>query len=206
MATPDLAPGEVCTKCGQVHNLTLCKAHLSHKHKDRPGQQCQHPPMHGQKVCQTHGGRAPGAVVQGRKEYEAAVLKERLGKLTIVPVDNPLLELQRLAGEAVAWKNLMADHVAKLTSMRYGTEAGEAIRGEVQLFERAMDRCGQILGLIAKLNIDERLVAIEERRRDMILAALEAGLSKAGLSGVQAVEARKTVAAHLRIVSALPAA
>lgn len=185
-----------CSKCNAVHDPARCKAHS----KKQGGGQCQRWPMDGLEVCATHGGRtarSKGVSAQHAAEVE---LRKTLGRLTIVPVENPLAELQHLAGEAKAWKDKCAEHVANLERMRYGTEGGEAIRGEILLFERAMDRCLAVLATIAKLNIDERLVRIAEAQKTMVVQAIEAALASAGVSGAQAVEAKRVAARHLRAV------
>lgn len=194
---PGPLTGTPCEKCGKAHDPTKCQAHS----KLQRGAQCQLPPMTGQRVCGSHGGRARQNKAAAQVRTTEVQIRQALGKLTIVPVENPLAELQHLAGEAKAWKELLADHVAKLTAMRYGTEGGEAIRGEVQLFERAMDRCLQVLATIAKLNIDERLVRIAEAQKTMVVQAVDAAIAAAGITGPPAIEARKTVARHLRSVA-----
>lgn len=189
--------GGACPKCHNLHNPTKCKAHS----KRQTGGQCQRSPMAGLDVCSTHGGRtarSKGVAAQHTTEVQ---IREALGKLTVVPVENPLAELQHLAGEARAWKEACAEHVSRLRAMRYGTEGGEAIRGEILLFERAMDRCLVVLATIAKLNIDERLVRIAEAQKTMVIQAIEAGLSAAGVQGPAAIEAKKVVARHLRVVA-----
>lgn len=197
MSTPKPAPDSVCQKCSNVHSPNKCKAHS----KLQGGNQCQLPPMAGQSVCGSHGGRTQRSKAAAAKRVTEANLRSTLGALTVVPVENPLAELQRLAGEARAWKELCASHVANLERMRYGMEGGEAIRGEIILFERAIDRCLAILGTIAKLNIDERLVRIAEAQRDMVIEALDAGIKKAGVSGPLALSARAEAARHLRVVA-----
>ena len=187
---------DVCERCGAVHDPAKCKAHA----KRQGGAQCQLPPMDGQEVCGVHGGRNPKARAAGAARVAETKMREALGRLNVVPVENPLAELQSLAGEAKAWKELCAEHVANLKAMRYGTDGGEAIRGEIVVFERAMDRCIVVLTAIAKLNIDERLVRIAEGQKTMVIQAVDAGIAAAGITGPAAIEARKVVARHLRSV------
>lgn len=196
MTSPPAPEPVTCTKCNTIHDPTKCKAHS----KLQQGSQCQLRPMTGQDVCGSHGGRAKQNKAAAAKRTTEVELRETLGRLTIVPVENPLQELKNLAGEAAAWKELCAEHVSRLERMRYGTEGGEAIRGEIQLFERAMDRCLAVLATIAKLNIDERLVRIAEAQKTMVIQAIEAALFAAGLAGPQVVEAKKVAARHLRAV------
>lgn len=189
-------PDGTCTRCGMIHDPMRCSAH-----KRDNSAQCRKWPIKGLTVCRLHGGASLRArrVAADYKTEQAS--RKALGKLSITPVANPLLELQKLAGEAVAWKSVIADKVAELDRLRYSTDGGEAIRGEVLLFERAMDRCSTVLGMIARLNIDERLAAISEAQHRMIVTAIDAGLTSAGVTGPQREAARRSVAQHLRLVA-----
>lgn len=183
------------------HGRSLCGA----KKKQDDGV-CQKPagwgtdhPGHG--PCRLHGGATPTVAKSAREEQVKAEARRTLGRLQAVPVDDPLTELKKLAGEAVAWKNLLADHVAELERLRYENPAGgEQVRGEIVLFERALDRCASILAAIARLNIDDRLARITERQADIVIRAIEAALETAGVRGEAAVEARKVAARYLRAV------
>jgi hypothetical protein len=187
----------ICPKCNQQHDPKLCKAHS----KRQGGGQCQRLPMDGQVVCSTHGGRAPRAKAAAEIAKTEKQIKKTLGRIDVTPVENPLLELQYLAGEVRGWKDKVATHVSELERLRYSTDGGEAIRGEIILFERALDRCAMVLTAIAKLDIDARLVKIAEAQQRMVIAAVEAALQAAGLTGPAAAEARITVARHLRAIS-----
>jgi hypothetical protein len=126
-----------------------------------------------------------------------------LARLNVPPVTDPLTELARLAGQAVAWKDSMAAKVNELSGIRYSTETdGEQLRAEIVLCERALDRCITTLGAMAKLNIEEWLAGIRRQTADMLERALEAALaaSGAGLDGQQA--ARQAFRANLRVVQA----
>ncbi|HEX6513955.1 MAG TPA: hypothetical protein VF049_00125 [Nocardioidaceae bacterium] len=133
-------------------------------------------------------------------------LDEKLSRLVermeVAPVGNPLAELQQLAGEVIAWKNLLAERVAELRSTGYRGAGGEQIRADVVLFERALDRCATVLTAIARLNIDERLAAISEHQATMVRRAIDAALASAGLAGPQATAMRQSIARHLRVLAA----
>lgn len=192
-----MTDAEACTKCNAVHDPTLCKAHS----KMQAGGQCQRRPMADQEVCATHGGKAPQNLAAAETRKTEDKIRRTLGQLVSTPVANPLLALQELAGEAQAWKELCANHVAELERMRYGTEGGEAIRGEIILFERAIDRLGRLLVDIAKLNIDERLARVSELQLDLVARALTAWMAESGMGPEQQVEARRGVARHLRLIA-----
>jgi hypothetical protein len=63
-----------------------------------------------------------------------------------------------------------------------------------------MDRTGHVLGMIAKLNIEDRMARVTERQADALVSALEAALAAAGITGTAAHDARQAAARHLRAV------
>jgi hypothetical protein len=166
------------------------------------GEPCPNWAMHGQLVCAAHGGRSPQAKAAAEERQAEAEARKVLYKYDAHPVDNALEALQRLAGRALALEAAMGDMVNDLKSVRYqGGEGAEQLRGEVAVLERAMDRCGKILVDIARLNIDERLVKIEEGKAKIIVEAVEVALAAAGVRGQAAVEPKRAAARHLRAAS-----
>jgi hypothetical protein len=59
--------------------------------------------MQGQEVCGSHGGRSGASKAAAATKLAEQELRKILGTLTVTPVENPLAELQLLAGEARAW-------------------------------------------------------------------------------------------------------
>jgi hypothetical protein len=114
--------------------------------------------------CKLHGGATRNhrnaAVVRQVEDGARRALAD-LGVST--PVVNPLLELQQLAGEIIAFKNALQGMVERLNSVRYDGPVGEQIRGEVLVYERSLDRAARILRDITALKIDERIVEIQSR-------------------------------------------
>lgn len=127
-----------------------------------------------------------------------------LAKLDVEPVNDPFAALAHLAGQVVAWQNTIAGIVNEITErIRYeGASGTEQLRAEIQLYERAMDRTGTLLARIAQLNIEDRLARVTERQADAVVAAIEAALATAGITGAAAADARKVAARHLRAVPA----
>lgn len=165
---------------------------------------CQRVPILGQKRCGMHGGKNHTTEQRRHEEITNRKINRIIGRLNIEPVEDPLTALKLLAGEALAWKATLAELVGDLEQIRYRAENAEQIRGEVALFERAMDRCASVLGLIAKLNIDERLAAISEQQAQMLSNALFASYEAAGIS-LTDVDTRKAVARefgrHLKVAA-----
>jgi hypothetical protein len=197
MATSPSTPGHDRLLCGAKRRQGDGSCH-------RPaGWGTQHP---GAGRCKLHGGTTRNhqnsghiALVEQQLHREQATLAALLGAAD--PVEDPLRELQVLAGEAKRWKQLVAGRVSGLTSLGYAGATGEQVKAEVQLLERAMDRLGHLLLGIGRLNIDERLARVSEQQAATVASALGAVLSEMGLSHDQQREARSRVARHLRVAA-----
>lgn len=169
--------------------------------QSRKGARCRRSAIEGGTVCRYHGGKAPQVQAAAATRVAESKVLELLKDFDVQPVEDPLTELKLLAGQALAWRDLCAGQVAKLTSFRYDALGGEQLRAEVALWERALDRCATILTAIAKLNLDQRLAVISERQADAVVRAVDAALAAAGLDGEPAQRARAVAARELRVVS-----
>lgn len=189
-------------------------------HPENKGQRCRKPAEPGQDVCDKHGGASPQARAAAARRMVEADLMELAQNLIGAPVDNPLTELANLAGRARAWMELLQGRVEKLLEAQDGSEdrqdqdsadsknkgiryqagAGEQLRAEVALYERSMDRLGKFLADYGRLGIDERLAKITETQAEKVIAAIDAALAHAGVTGKTATEAKQVAARHLRAV------
>ncbi|MCX5522975.1 hypothetical protein OG342_08885 [Streptomyces bobili] len=152
-------------------------------------------------MCKFHGGAAPQAKAAAVRRQVETEARQVLAELGVPAVGDPLEALLRLAGQVLAWQAATAALVNQLDGIRYrGANGAEQLRAEVVLYERAMDRAVAVLSAIARLNIDERLVAVTERQADAVIGAINVALEAAGVSGEQANEARRAAARHLRSV------
>lgn len=192
--------------------------------KTRAGHPCSRPAGwgtdhvgHGK--CKNHGGSSPnGKKFAERERVEAEVEKARRALANLsdvntapVPVDNPLVALAELAGDAVRWKNIVGAYLAELNTFRYQAEGydedgetkagGEQIRGEVIVWERALARVESILVAMARLNLDERMVRIDERIADLVFGAFEAGLDTLKLEPEARTRAERVMGGELRKVA-----
>lgn len=181
--------------------LDTVRCHARARHT---GKQCARMAIKGATVCYYHGGAAPNTrraaqqrIAEAKLEKE---LQDTLGRLHLEPVGDPLTALQELAAQVLAWKDLVAERVARLKSIGYQGEYGEEIRAEVTVFERALDRAVSTLATIARLNIDERLAVITAAQKLMIVRAVEAALASAGVSGPAADAAKAVAGRHLRMI------
>lgn len=167
------------------------------------GKRCTKNAIPGGTVCYTHGGAARQVKAAAQIRLVEQEARTTFGRLTdnSTPVTNPLTALSDLAGHAKSWMEFLAGKIADLQRLAYESPTGgEQIKGEIVLFERAMDRLNTVLATVARLNIDERLVAISEKQADMVIAALNAGLDAAGVGKDMRAVAKQAAARHLKIV------
>jgi hypothetical protein len=161
--------------------------------------------------CKNHGANAgsvtsreaAGRVVDGRVVDRMAEIMAEHGDRLIKPppVGDPLSELLDLAAEIRAWKEIMREvtaYLLKRNETRYSSKtAGEQVRAEILLYERALDRLGSILIQIGKLGIERRLAQIQETQVARVDRALTAALTASGLGLVEQQEARTVLAREL---------
>jgi hypothetical protein len=181
------------------------------------GDPCGNYPVHGATVCRKHGGNAPQVRAAAAERIVEQQVRRSLARLDVPAVEDPFTELGKLAGQVVSWKDALAALVNRLVEdapceqcgaaggrLRYESFAtgAEQLRSEVSLFERAMDRCANVLGLMAKLNIDERMARISERQAAAVIRAIDVALATAGVTGPVAQEARAAGARELRKAAA----
>jgi hypothetical protein len=183
-----------------------CTGTYSKGHESNGGR-CVQVAMVGQPVCEKHGGliKKPLLVAEAkeakiRSKMVAIVEKFSEEDSPARQINNPLEALKSLSGELFAHKELMRAYVSNLDGqIRYESKAGgEQLRAEMALYERAMDRCVNLLAAIAKLNIDERLAKIEEAKVILIITAVATAMNRANITNDQAVIVRRELAAELR--------
>jgi hypothetical protein len=148
--------------------------------------QCTHPagwgtdhPGYGS--CKLHGGSTPNGITSAEREHTKHEVGKALAGITdFTAVTNSLEALTLLAGRAQRWMEKLGGIVTELDSLRYSTDT-EQIDGRVVLYERAMQLTGKLLTDIARLDLDARLVNIEQRKADMMATALGQALAELGL-------------------------
>jgi hypothetical protein len=156
----------------------------------------------GRGPCKLHGGSAPQVTRTAKQALVEFHATRQLANLDVAPVTDPLTELAKLAGQVIAWRDILAEQVNQLTSIRYEAETGgEQLRSEIAVFERAMDRCINVLGTIGRLKIDERLVRIEQQRVDLVVDALQGTLQDIGLDPDARAQAVTGLVRRLRLAT-----
>lgn len=188
--TPDASP------CRWIDEHR-CIAHLKASRR-----RCRQPRVEGARVCRMHGAGAPQVRASAAKRVVEQQARTALHRLGADPIADPLTALSQLAGQVVALKDGLGELVNRLgDQIRYEDAKGaEQLRAEVAVYVQALAECRQVLGLMAKLDIDRRLAAIEEAKAQAVVSAIDAGLAAAGITGAAATEARQAVARRLRSV------
>lgn len=158
-----------------------CKAH------NRQGQPCGQYAVPGATVCHYHGGSVPAVkraaerrLALAAAEQEVAARVATSGPLTLRDV---YAELARTGAMVVAWRDLLAGKVAELERLHGPDHNGdERVKADVQLFERAMDRAARVLELIARLDLDARVAALDARTGDALARVLRRVIERAEMS------------------------
>jgi hypothetical protein len=199
-------PDRECPKgdegCGQVHRG--CIAH------NRAGGPCGARPMKGTDPprCSNHVGKSLTLVRAENDARERALTLLRIEQETyrrhgVASTFNPFRELEKIAVEAIQWKNITGRMVAELAEFRYRSGNGEHARSEILFWERGLDRAARICVDLAKLDIVERLALIDTRTQGIIAKAIEGILTELG-HDARAPEVRNIVGRHLRLITADP--
>ncbi|PMC75534.1 hypothetical protein [Brachybacterium sp. UMB0905] len=181
-----------------------CTAHTS------SGQPCKKPPIRGGTACTSHGGSSPRVRAAAERrlaeqdaEAKAAQAVERLtGKRAPMNIADVYRELLELSGLVVAWKDVLRDRVDALTDYTTPTlVGGEQIRGDVLLFERAMDRALKVLDAVARLDLDSRLSVISEEGARQIVAMIRRAVADVDFTPEQEDRFNAAIARELRRAS-----
>ncbi|WP_211881276.1 HGGxSTG domain-containing protein [Pseudarthrobacter albicanus] len=156
----------------------------------RSGEQCSNPPISGGSVCRMHGGSAPAVKAAAARRLEVAAVEADVRAVIasegLEGVTDPLEALARLATETLAMKSALAARVNALSDITTTSKLGvEALKVEVALYERAIDRSGKFLDLLAKSNFEERRLQIDEQTAGMFVTVMKNVLARLDLSPAQ---------------------
>lgn len=145
--------------------------------------------------CRSHCGSTPnGRTGAVREQARAEVM--RLG---FEPVADPLAQLASVAGELVAVKDRLREHVERLTEIRtLSAEGTEQVRAELSAYQQALRDTVSVLAAMARLNIGERMAKVSEAQLELMEKALRFALEDAGLGLEEQDRAAHVFTRHLR--------
>lgn len=131
--------------------------------RTRNGDQCKNPSITGATTCRMHGSATKRARAAAARRQARADAEATLAYVGSEKYDDPLMELGKLASEALAMKSALAARVNALSSATYTTfEGREHLRVEVELYERALDRCAKFLEVLSRSGFEQRRIRLEE--------------------------------------------
>lgn len=167
------------------------------------GKQCGNRPMQGQAICRMHGGAARQNREKAKERLAAQAIKEsaeaELAHYGVTAVEDPLLELSKLASASTALMHALGARVNALDELENsGTTFAPAIKAEVAMYERAMDRTGRLLDSLVKHGYMERQVSLAEREALLVSGIIRRVLAGLGLSTEQLQQAQTLLAAEFR--------
>lgn len=126
-------------------------------------------------------GQPEGKLLEEQEELTSSSLVEK-----VTTVINNVLSFQEASFEKL---------MAMDGDWRYKDKAGaEQVRGEVQIYERALDRSVRALTAVTKLGIDAQLASASKSQLEAIKAALMKTLMRLGLSQEQIKQAKEIMA------------
>jgi hypothetical protein len=168
----------------------------------KAGKPCGLNPPKGALVCGVHGGNVATTKRQTKIRASEIKAREKLAKLAITPVADPITEHEQIMSEAIWFKNICRDQLAKIqeNAWRYEHDHGEQLRAEVALYERAIDRCDKILTNYIRLGIADRKVRIDEAQAVILVGVIKDILSRLDLTRDQKALAGTVVPEALRAI------
>lgn len=123
--------------------------------------------------CRYHGAESRQAKAKAAERNVDGEVQRLLHEQGWEPVTDPLEALADLLGEVAATKAAFLDRVDELRGLTVEDSLGrEDVRAVLAGYERALDRQGRLLVDAARLNLDERIVAMRQRVEEWQMAAI----------------------------------
>lgn len=170
--------------------------------RTRSGGCCMRYPINGGTRCRLHGGASPQAKSAAQRRLVEADARAALAYEGLTPIDDPIVELGKLANEITGMKNGLAARVAALDSPVFTDAFGsEQVHAEMKLYNESLDRCIKILDLLGKHDLDARLVRVQEDNGRLFQYIVQGILEGLSLTPEQAAQVPELMSSWLRKAS-----
>ncbi len=175
-----------CDKCGEIHltphGKPACGAHIASG--DNKGKPCRNPLGYqtdhaGAGECRKHGGLMPN----NRKAAKRDLLIEEARQLALDDWDeitDPFSAMARAAGKAERLEEILLAKVEDLDTLRNSAgQYGEQIDVVFAAYERAVGRLHSIITSMSKMDLIDRIAAVQSRVDENTAATVASALSQA---------------------------
>lgn len=138
---------------------------------------------HGAGNCRLHFGKSPTGERHAAKEQAIAIAKNALAHLH-VPADVDPLESLLEAMRIAAWRELGLRQMLQGRTALFGVNhlGDETTDVVAEMHRDALDQRAKIAKLCIDAGLDARMVGIAERQADVVVKAIAAGLTAAGVT------------------------
>lgn len=175
--TRDRKPGPC--ECGHEHIHTTTGRPSCAGHSKKTGRPCSKLPMVGQRVCGSHGGKAPQNIAAASRAIEQAKAEAEVRKLVPDnpdPVRDPIATLARLAGEADAVRTsvvAMLNELAENDLFTIDKHGAYQLHALVTLYEKWWTNTAKSCEALVRSNYIERYGALQEAELSVLLAVVQ---------------------------------
>lgn len=165
--------------------------------------------IQGGTVCYHHGGSAPQTIAAAKERLRTREIQAFAGSVLaqegLETIEDPLAELSRLATSSKALMEALGARVNSLDALEhFDAKNSPAIKAEVQMYERAMDRTARLLESLVKAGYVERQVKIQESEALMVTGIIKRTLAALGLTPEQQKQAQLVLANEFRSIAPRP--
>lgn len=160
-------------------------------------------------VCYHHGGASPQAKEAAKRRLQTrkieAFADSVLAHEGLEGIEDPLTELSRLTSGSKALMEALGARVNSLQELEhFDAKNSPAIKAEVQMYERALDRTARLLESLVKAGYVERQIRIQETEAQMVAGVLKRTIAALGLTPEQQQKAQQVLAEEFRALAPKP--
>lgn len=165
--------------------------------------------IRGGTVCYHHGGAAPQVKALALERETTRKIKafseSVLALEGVATVEDPLGDLSRLASSSQALMIALGQRVNSLDQLEhFDAKNSPAIKAEVLMYERAMDRTARLLEALVKAGYTERQISIQETEAQMVAGVIKRTIAALGLTPEQQRQAQVVLAEEFRSLAPRP--